>query len=262
MSQSQDMAAINNFFHNTRPKTQSAAQQKAAWAPWFKKLTWAQRNMNSDTLANAKAKRDAYNVANGTPSSKTALTQRDVNATIAQRLGVDPNPTVRAPTQPPAKMPTLRKGSKGEPVKTWQRKINIEPRGNFDNATEAVTKVWQTQHGLKPDGVVGPKTWMAGYVTDPSPGVIPMAIDDSTGELPSAKAEPVKKDLLNHVVAMGKKVYAKGEDPKTTDLAKTASEVESSKAGMSIVPKTVVGVGIYAAVVGSIIYALKRARKI
>jgi len=262
MSQSQDMAAINNFFHNAKPKTPAALRQKDAWAPWFKKLTWAQRNMNSDTLANAKAKRDAYNVANGTPSSKTALSQKDINSTLAQRLGVDPNPTVRAPTQPPVKMPTLRRGSTGAPVKTWQSKINIEPRGNFDSATEAVTKVWQTQHGLKPDGIVGPKTWMAGYVTDASPGPIPASIDDSTGALPSAQAEPVKKEILNHVVAMGKKVAAKGEDPKTVDLIKTASEVESDKAGMSIIPKTAVGVGIYAVVVGGIIYALKRARKI
>lgn len=55
--------------------------------------------------------------------------------------------------------PTLRKGSRGEAVKAWQRAIGVDPDGNFGRGTEAATKAWQTAHGLTPDGVVGHDTW-------------------------------------------------------------------------------------------------------
>jgi peptidoglycan hydrolase-like protein with peptidoglycan-binding domain len=255
------MAAINNYFHNAKPKTPAALRQKDAWAPWFKKLTWAQKNMNVEVLADAKAKRDAYNTANGTPTK--AISRAARNSTIAKRLGVDPNPTVRAPTAKPIRKPTLRRGAKSDSVKAWQQKIGVTPvNGVYDTKTAEATKEWQTQHGLKPDGVVGPKTWAAGLVTDPSPAPVAEAVVDSTGSMPTAKTEEVKKEILDHVVAMGDKIEKSGDDPRTADLHKTAKAVESDKAGMGLLPKTAVGVGIYAAVVGGIIYAAKRAGKL
>jgi putative peptidoglycan binding protein len=55
--------------------------------------------------------------------------------------------------------PVIRKGSRGEAVKVWQRVLGLMDDGNFGRGTEAATKAWQSSHGLKPDGVVGPDTW-------------------------------------------------------------------------------------------------------
>ena len=58
-------------------------------------------------------------------------------------------------------METIKKGSKGEAVKTLQRLIGIEPvDGVFGPKTELAVIEYQKSHGLAPvDAVVGPKTW-------------------------------------------------------------------------------------------------------
>lgn len=60
---------------------------------------------------------------------------------------------------PSSSHPVLRKGSRGEAVKVWQRAIGVNDDGNFGKGTEAATKAWQSAHGLTPDGVVGRDTW-------------------------------------------------------------------------------------------------------
>lgn len=52
----------------------------------------------------------------------------------------------------------------GEDVYTWQTHLkeqgfDIHPYGTFDKATASATREWQQKHGLKPDGIVGRKTW-------------------------------------------------------------------------------------------------------
>lgn len=47
----------------------------------------------------------------------------------------------------------------GSIVKTLQEKLGIEQSGIFDKETLDAVIVYQTQNGLKPDGVVGNKTW-------------------------------------------------------------------------------------------------------
>lgn len=56
-------------------------------------------------------------------------------------------------------METIKKGSRGESVKTLQRKLNLFPDGIFGSLTEEALKNWQKQHSLKPDGICGPVTW-------------------------------------------------------------------------------------------------------
>ena len=56
---------------------------------------------------------------------------------------------------------TLRQGSTGADVQTWQRIVGIEADGSFGPQTLAATKAWQATHGLVADGIVGPKTWEA-----------------------------------------------------------------------------------------------------
>lgn len=58
-------------------------------------------------------------------------------------------------------MKTIRKGDRGEEVKTLQRLLDITPGGIFGSQTEAAVKQYQAAHGLIPDGICGPKTWAA-----------------------------------------------------------------------------------------------------
>ncbi len=58
-------------------------------------------------------------------------------------------------------MQTLRLGSKGPDVATWQGIIGVTADGDFGPKTEAATRAWQAARGLTADGVVGPKTWGA-----------------------------------------------------------------------------------------------------
>lgn len=66
-------------------------------------------------------------------------------------------------------MTVLRKGSKGEEVKTLQRLLNVYPDGIFGSLTEEAVHVFQNENGLFPDGIVGEKTWAK---LMPSDGII------------------------------------------------------------------------------------------
>ena len=60
--------------------------------------------------------------------------------------------------------PTLKKGDRGDEVKTLQSKLVecgyvLTVDGAFGSKTEAAVKMFQRNAGLNPDGIVGPKTW-------------------------------------------------------------------------------------------------------
>jgi len=61
-------------------------------------------------------------------------------------------------------MNTLKKGSKGEDVKTLQKALtkfgfSLSADGDFGAKTETAVKGFQKSKGLSTDGIVGPKTW-------------------------------------------------------------------------------------------------------
>lgn len=56
-------------------------------------------------------------------------------------------------------MNTIKKGCKGEEVKILQRKLNVTTDGIFGEKTDAAVRAFQKNHGLTPDGIVGPHTW-------------------------------------------------------------------------------------------------------
>lgn len=56
-------------------------------------------------------------------------------------------------------MKTIKQGSRGEEVKTLQKKLNITADGIFGKNTVAAVKAYQKANGLTPDGIVGPHTW-------------------------------------------------------------------------------------------------------
>lgn len=61
--------------------------------------------------------------------------------------------------------PVLKKGSRGEEVRSWQIFLNMHgydcgaADGIFGSKTEKAVKKWQKDHGLKADGIIGPLTW-------------------------------------------------------------------------------------------------------
>jgi hypothetical protein len=55
----------------------------------------------------------------------------------------------------------LKIGSKGREVKELQEFLGIGADGIFGSGTEASVKKWQSDNGLKSDGIVGPATWDA-----------------------------------------------------------------------------------------------------
>lgn len=56
-------------------------------------------------------------------------------------------------------MQTIKKGCRGEDVKTLQTKLHITVDAVFGIKTEAAVISYQKAHGLTPDGIVGPHTW-------------------------------------------------------------------------------------------------------
>ena len=56
-------------------------------------------------------------------------------------------------------MRTIKKGSRGDDVKTLQMALNLLPDGIFGPLTEEAVKEFQRKYGLVADGIVGPLTW-------------------------------------------------------------------------------------------------------
>jgi peptidoglycan hydrolase-like protein with peptidoglycan-binding domain len=55
--------------------------------------------------------------------------------------------------------PTLRRGAHGDLVKQVQTKLRLMADGIFGAGMEAALRVFQRDHDLVPDGIIGPKTW-------------------------------------------------------------------------------------------------------
>ena len=68
-------------------------------------------------------------------------------------------------------MNTIKLGSKGPDVARWQAFLHLTVDGDFGPQTDGATKQFQAQHGLEPDGVVGPHTQAVAF--DPHPADAP-----------------------------------------------------------------------------------------
>ncbi len=86
---------------------------------------------------------------------------------IAAIMGGTAPPPALIPSKDPEDRPTLRRRSEGNPVflvKEVQKKIGFvgdKVDAVFGSLTEAAVRRFQRDHGLVPDGIVGPKTWAA-----------------------------------------------------------------------------------------------------
>lgn len=72
--------------------------------------------------------------------------------------GTAPSPSV-IPAVDAEDRPTLRRGASGELVKSIQARVGVPASGIFDAGTETAVRQFQRDHGLVPDGIVGPRTW-------------------------------------------------------------------------------------------------------
>lgn len=132
----QTLAEIDVIIRATRPKNGQAMRLRQSWCRWYSDdLTWYEATQDPQTLKNGQDRLIAFCAANG-------------GANPAVAFGADAQ-----------SMPTLRLGSTGDAVSTWQKGIGMTPTAKFDNATLTKTKAWQSSKGLKPDGVVGPQSW-------------------------------------------------------------------------------------------------------
>lgn len=63
-------------------------------------------------------------------------------------------------------METVKKGSRGDAVKTLQRALNLLDDGIFGPLTDEAVREFQMANGLVVDGIVGAKTWAKLGVSD------------------------------------------------------------------------------------------------
>ena len=89
------------------------------------------------------------------PTLDMADFRQQVSAIMA---GTAPNPSI-IPAVDAENRPTLRRGATGALVAEVQRKIGIAVTGMFDGLMEAAVRVFQRNHDLVPDGIVGPRSW-------------------------------------------------------------------------------------------------------
>lgn len=143
MSQSEDIAAIKNFFTTVTVRTPAAMAKHLEAQSFFKNLSWYETTADSKALAAANRFRDEFNKLNILPPKSPAGAKSNMSAADA-----------------PSTQLTIKVGSTGTNVKDWQKIVGASPvDGRFGPDTRAKTITWQRNHGLSADGVVGPKSW-------------------------------------------------------------------------------------------------------
>lgn len=209
MSQTQDMAAINDMVLRTTPTNAAAAALQDTWIQWYAMLPAFERDYDSDALADAKARRDAFN---------RAMSNGAVNA---------PGPV--APVSPGPK-PTIKQGSsdpKGAavgPVHEWQAIVGATPiDGIFGSKTATLTKAWQKAHGLAADGIVGQLTWTQALANSQAVAALaaPVAV---------AAQQAVNNVLISQVIGPLQTAVATAAENMATQVAVRVATPEAKKA--------------------------------
>ena len=71
--------------------------------------------------------------------------------------------------------PTLRRGARGDLVRQIQTDLKVTVDGIFGPVMEAAVRQFQREHGLVPDGIVGPRTWASLDTLPAAPPAAPAA---------------------------------------------------------------------------------------
>lgn len=150
-----------------------------AYVPFTNQLNSNQRdalisfayNCGPGSLKSLCAKRDIsqvaaalllYNKANGQVLAGLVRRRQAERDLFNKAVKSSPSSTSKKETEA-YNMDTIQKGSKGKAVKIWQIIVGVTPDGDFGEKTEKATEKFQKKKKLTVDGVVGPKSWEAGF---------------------------------------------------------------------------------------------------
>ena len=101
--------------------------------------------------------------------------------------GTAPDPIV-IPNVDAEGRPTLRRGARGDLVRQVQSDLKIHVDGVFGAMTEAAVRQFQREHGLVPDGIIGPRTWAS---LETLAGPTPPPLTSRAAAAPPADASPL-----------------------------------------------------------------------
>jgi TP901 family phage tail tape measure protein len=108
-------------------------------------------SFNSNSLLDPNRKKKGYVQAED-GSWVTSSTYKDPSYKASQKAGKPVSTTKKTSSS------VLKRGSKGEDVKTLQKKLGIKADGIYGAQTEKAVKAYQKKNGLSADGIVGAKT--------------------------------------------------------------------------------------------------------
>lgn len=148
-----DMKAIDGFFRNAKAVNTNALSLAMQWRTWYDNLSAYEKAFDSDILAQANARRAAFNKVNISPKAAAAQAAKAASAVMSDL------PASKSIPLAPGTRPTIKQGSKGPFVIEWQNFLGIAADGAFGPQTHNATTAFQRVHGLTPDGIVGANTW-------------------------------------------------------------------------------------------------------
>lgn len=190
MSYIEDNEAINEYMKSVPAKTDKARDLQNQFFAFWQKGSWWDKNMSSNWFDEARTRRNQFNLANTTNVVEkqqvekilaTGLTREQMRGGNRPKVDVKTGAVGsqnKAPTTQagiPKLSRNLKKGIQGNDVKAWQAFLGLTPAtGVFDSITDVKTRAYQTEKGLKADGIVGPKTWTAAFENyrEPSRAVV------------------------------------------------------------------------------------------
>lgn len=253
MSQSEDLAAINDYMKRTAAVTPEATKLRQSWLTWYPSLSWYQLNFSTDIRDEASTRRNKFNLANATsPAAKAnvervIMTGMDTNQMQGgQRKETLPTGEVGTQIKKPSVVdgshPTIKQGSSGPAVKEWQTILGTTADGKFGPNTHTLTVAWQKKKGLTADGVVGAKTWTAALGAPPpeavkkeEPGLLASLLGTSAPAAPApTPAKPTTSKPVTTTVASSKPPTASGTKTSTAQVPpKTSTPIAVASSGGS-----------------------------
>jgi peptidoglycan hydrolase-like protein with peptidoglycan-binding domain len=179
-AQSDDMEAIHVYMKGQVPKTPESTAIRSQYLKWFDGLGFWDKNWSGSAYDEARTRRNQYNLKNAvTPAEKAQVQTVLAQGMTTEQMAGKSRPVinvktgavgsqVRNPTVPgisPGLNRVLKLGVKpGDDVKQWQSFLGLTPpTGYFDSITDKKTRTYQTENGLKADGIVGAMTWAKAF---------------------------------------------------------------------------------------------------
>lgn len=238
--QSEDMAAIREYFVRANPQTEKAGKIKHGFIGWYDQLSWWDRSMSEDAYTEAKTRRNAYNLANAKTAEEseqvkfviaTGMTTKEMQGKVIPVTSAEKKRIQKQGTS--VGRVTIRQGDIGPAVLDWQRHLGVTQDSKFGPLLRTATIAYQKKNGLTPDGVVGRETWAT------VPGNAPVT---STADRPMPDAAQMKaaEKSAPMPVLPGQKVNAVVKSRKVKKQADEEKKVEqgaSSVANKTPLPK-------------------------